>query len=349
MKKNDKEMSYKFNNEESDIDLGIDLRGLPEEEVNQSAGSNQLQRNDEWDKLRIGNWNASESKKLMACDQKLARASWHNPDKLLAFSDGVLKYIFKKAKERQTGRVIKTSGSADTKYGTLVEGFAFRRADEHLRKEGLYLEKVGYKTIDGIDNAGSSSDGIVKDKNHSLIASAEIKCCTSWETLYDRTFENTDEKSQDFWQNIQQMLTWDVQKNYYIVISPPRNIFKYLNAANIEEMYEEWCSETEMEIEIIERSEIHCNALKTRMKIAEKTVQKYLDEGGNLRRILYDILDEEKNISRSEIEEQIIEEKSEFELEQELNQPEAIFSAQVESTELSMPSSIEEIDSDLPF
>ena len=33
----------------------------------------------------------------------------------------------------------------------------------------------------------------------------------------------------------------------------------------------------------------------------EKTVQKYLDEGGNLRRILYDILDEEKNISRSEI------------------------------------------------
>lgn len=294
--------------EQSDIDLGIDLSKIKSEST-QDAG---LQGTAAWRKQRNGQYNASEAKKLMTCDQKYAKASWHNPDKYLAFSDGALKYIFKKAKERETGRVLESAQTNDMKYGSIIENLTFRRADELLRSQGLYLEKVGYKKLDDIPTAGASSDAVVRRiSDNVMIASAEMKACVSWESLYERTFEATDEKSIDFWQTQLQMLAWNVEQTYYLVISPPSDIKKYIYAEDVEFLYEEWCSETEMEIELIERSEIHTNNLKKRISIAERTIEKYLATKENIKGILYEIIDEEKNIPADRPEE--LEEKSEFE------------------------------------
>jgi hypothetical protein len=283
--------------EESDIDLGgflgnsdIDLGVKISEEIN---GTVDLQRTAEWFEQRRGKYNASESKTLMTCTQKYAKSSWHNPYKYLAFSDGALKYIFKKAKERQTGRIIETPSTAQMKYGTAIEDLIFRRGNEILKEKGLYLEKVGYKTFDDIPNAGASCDSIVKKiSNGSVVASGEMKACTSWDTFFERTFDNTDEKSMDFWQTLQQMLAWNVSESYYFVASPPSDINKYIYSDNIDEMYDEWCDETELSVEIIERSEIHADNLRKRMLIAEEVIRRYLETNENIREILYEVIEE---------------------------------------------------------
>lgn len=337
-----------LNSEQSDIDLGIDVS----HENNKSTG---LQRTPEWFEQRRGQYNASEGKTLMTCSPKYAKASWHNPDKYLAFSDGSLKYIFKKAKERQTGRIIETTSTNQMKYGTAIEDLIFRRGNEMLKEKGFYLEKVGYKTFDDIPTAGASSDAIVKRiSDNQIIASGEMKACVSWETLFERTFEATDEKSIDFWQTLQQMLAWNVEQSYYFVASPPSDIKKYIYSDDIESMYEEWCNETELHIEIIERSEIHAANLKKRMMIAEETIQRYLETNENIRNLLYEVIEEFRN-------NQVVteDEKSEFELQQEKEKElttEEIFDSVITEDEIPVLEkepekeiqSIEDID-DLPF
>lgn len=336
--------------EQSDISLGDDFN-FETPEPNQN---NSLQRNDDWDALRCGSWNASEVKGLLSCNQKFSKISWHNKEKHLAFSDGSIKYIFKKAKERQTKRTIKNNPTNAMKYGTIIEDFTFRRSAEILKKEGLVMEKVGYKSFDSVPNAGASSDAVIKEIISGLIvASGEMKACVSWETFYDRTFENCDEKSIDFWQTQHQMLAWDVAKTYYIVISPPRDINKYIYSDDLESLYDYWVSETEIELQVVEKSDLHSEAILKRIEIAEKVISEYIETKGNIKEILHRIVDEEKGIIRIDNTEEIenvsretLDDLSEFEkaiLEQTKGEP------ITEKTEEKQVESVDDLDDDLPF
>ena len=355
-----------FDTEESDIDLGFSVVDFQEDEVvPEEKQSKELQRNEDWDVLRLGSWNASETGKgLMTSSQKYSKISWNNENKWLGFSEGSIKYIFQKAKERETQRVIKTASTAGMKYGTIVENLTFRRANEHLKPSGLYLKKVGCKSSDEIPTLKASSDAVVcRIEDDVIVGSAEMKACISWGTVYERTFDNCNETSIDFWQTLQQMVVWNVSKNYYFVVTPPSSIMKYLNSEDIDEMYDEWCNETELETQIIEKSEIHAQNLIKRVKVAEETVQTYLKEKRNIKEILFEIIDREKGVSVASefVNEDVTEATEEIsEFERELlakesakQQTEEIINdfLQVieEPKEEKQITSIEDLDDDLPF
>lgn len=241
---------------------------------------------------RKGNWTGSKFKALMACNNAGGKMDWFNKEKVYAFSDGALKYIYASAMERQTGRYLETDSTKQMKYGTKVEPLIFKRAGIELAKIGIRLEQVGFKPFAEIPTAGVTSDSIALDENGVLDGSFESKACASWTTLFERTYEKTDDKSTDFWQTQGQMSAWDVKKNYYCVISPPSDINRYIYCENIMDLYDEWCSETEMNIEIIEQSPIHQEALRKRIIIAESVVERFLaGDKKHLKEILYEEID----------------------------------------------------------
>lgn len=270
-------------NKESDIELNISF-----EEENQKQ--EEIPRLDR--EARRGNWTGSQFKKLMTCSSSGSRLDWFNKDKVFHFSDGSLKYIFANAMERKTGRYIITDSTKEMRYGTKVEPLIFKRSAEELKQKGLILQKVGYKPFPNMPTAGVSSDSIIRTEEGEIIASFESKACASWTTLYDRTYEQMDDSSTDFWQTQGQMLAWDVEENYYCVISPPQDINKYLYCENIMDFYEDWCNETEMTIEVVKKSPIHLSCLEKRLKIAEAVVERFLcGEEENLKEVLYEEID----------------------------------------------------------
>lgn len=273
-------------NEVSDIQLNIQIEEITDQEV-------ELQRTEQWQEERRGNWTGSQIKNLMSCDRKGGKLNWFDKEKAYKFSEGAVKYIFSNAMERITGRYIQTSTTKEMAYGTKIEPLIFKRASELLKEIGE-LKKVGFKTFEDFPTAGVSSDSILEVENK-IIASVEMKACTSWGTLYERTFELTDETSIDFWQTQTQMIAWNVNQTYYIVVSPPKDIMVYLKAEDIESLYDFWCNETEITIEIIKKSEIHCNAIYKRIQIAENTVNHWIqNQKSNLKTILYENIEKFK-------------------------------------------------------
>lgn len=256
-----------------------------------------LQRTENWHEERRGNWTASQFKNLMTCDSSGGKLDWFNQEKVFKFSDGAVKYMFANAMERKTGRYLITDSTKEMKYGTKVEPLIFKRAGIELAKLGLTMKEVGFKTFPNISTAGVSSDSIVLNEKGETVASFESKACSSWVTLYDRTYEQVNEKSQDFWQTQGQMLAWEVEENYYCVISPPKDINVYLYCENIMDLYETWCDETEMHIEIIKKSPIHLAALEKRILIAESTVGRFLEQDTDetLKEILHEEIDYFRN------------------------------------------------------
>lgn len=286
-------------NQKSNIKL--DITFIEQEE--QNSFEKEIPRIDR--EARRGNWTGSQFKKLMTCSSSGSKLDWFNKQKVFYFSEGALKYIFSNAMERKTGRYILTDSTKEMKYGTKVEPLIFKRASEELKKQGLILEKVGYKPFPLIPTAGVTSDSIVRTQDGEIIASFESKACSSWTTLYDRTYERMDDSSTDFWQTQGQMLAWDVDENYYCVISPPQDINKYLYCEDIMNLYDEWCAETEMFIEIVKKSPIHLKCLEKRIRIAEAVVERFLcGEEENLKEVLYEEIDYFKDRFYAEEQEQ---------------------------------------------
>jgi hypothetical protein len=275
--------------EETDLEIEVQKYGHPT-----TATTEPQQRTPEWRKARMKHFTGSRFKSLMSCNPKGSKKSWSDKSKIFDFSSGVVKYIFEVAKERQTGRYIESGTNLQMIYGTNVENFAFRRANEHLKSFGLKLETVNFKEFDSFVSAGASADAkVIEIESGKTIAVGEIKCCTSWGALFDRTYENMDEKSGDFWQTQGEMKAWNVEEAYYIVITPPKDIRRYLRVLESqedtqEELYKEWCLETEIEIQRVKASPLHIEALFTRLEIAEKTIKEYLSENS---RDIKDVLD----------------------------------------------------------
>ena len=255
------------------------------------------QRSEQWFKQRSFCYTGSRGKSIMACSSKGARMSWDNPDKITEFSSGIISYIYETAMQRKTNRYIKGASTTDMKYGTIVEPLIERRSREQYFNElNMQRVSVGFKEFPNRPYAGASADDIIT-KNDEIIAVVENKACTSWNAHYKRTYENTDESSIDFWQTQMEMIAWEVDLCYYVVISPPTDITKYVYYdGDIMDLYDEWCNETEMTIEKIKRSPIHCDALLKRIDILEKVTVQFLENGGDIKELLYDIKDEPSEV-----------------------------------------------------
>lgn len=297
--------------EETDIEIFLPdshfKEWTPRAEKNDSEGVAEVgQRTEEWQEQRKGNWTGSQIKELMSCNSKGGRKSWIDPSKVHDFGETSIKYIFQNAMERKTGRYLEGATTKEMLYGTNVEGWAFRRAEEFFHKKGLFLKKVGFKQFGEIPTAGASADGVAQTIKEEVKATIEIKCCTSWGTYYDRTFDFLDEKGKDFWQTQTQMEAWGVDLTYYIVISPPKDFRKYLKVLYLqgndseafEQLYEEWLNETEIHIQEVKKSPIHVDCLMQRIEIAESTISEFLETGKNIRDILYSKIDFSKDVSK---------------------------------------------------
>lgn|GEM_PF-1900892 len=248
-----------------------------------------LQRNDDWHIARNGGWTGSKNKNIMACGKSTSRLEWGNDDKINGFSTGVIKLIYEKAMQRKTGNYTMTAETTQMKYGTRVEPLINAIASEML---GVEIKEVGYKPFDDIPTAGASSDGVVENGLGITEFVVEHKACTSWSTHYDRTFEITDVSSVDFWQTQTEMRAWNVEKCYYFVASPPKDIMKYVYYdGDIMDLLEDFKKECTVNIEIIEASPIHIDCLVKRIKICETVCNLWIKNGGDLRKIFYSVLD----------------------------------------------------------
>lgn len=74
----------------------LEVNFVPEIENEFQETENSLQRTEEWQQERKGNWTGSQFKQIMTCSSKGGRLDWFNKDKVFFFSEGALKYIFRR-------------------------------------------------------------------------------------------------------------------------------------------------------------------------------------------------------------------------------------------------------------
>lgn len=273
------------------LDFNLDIE---EEDDKIEETEEDLQRTVNWRMLRNGCWTASMSKDLMACNSKGGRMSWDNPYKALEFSSGVIKVIYAIAMARKRGRYIESDSGMPAKYGTAVEPLIFELSKKHFIKEKLRPRKVGFKYLTENPKAGVSSDLEIIDVYDQLVHNGEIKACVTWETHYNRCFDLMDEKGTDFWQVQMQMMAHKVSSTIYIVSEPPMDIKKYVFASEIMELISDFEKECPISYQKVLASPLHQKALLTRIDIAEKVAQRWLEEDGNLKDIFYEEIDLKK-------------------------------------------------------
>jgi hypothetical protein len=269
--------------ESSEITVSVSKKELKRE-------NKKLQRTKKWREERRGNWTGSQLKSLASCGPGKSKLDWDNLDRLFSFGATAIKYIYENAMERKTGRYIDDGeGTWAMRYGTKVEPLIQKATKKKLKEMKVKgkLKEVGYKPFEDIPNAGVSSDSILVNKKGKTIASVEMKACTSWGTHYERTFEITSESSKDFWQVQGQIKAHEVDVCYYVVAQPPEDIKKYLfYQGDIMDLYDDFCKECPISIEIVKRSKLHIDALIKRITIAEDALNDWLAMGGSLKKHL---------------------------------------------------------------
>lgn len=296
--------------EKSDIILNIPK----EQKVRVSKPTEDLQRTEQWFLDRNGDVSASISKKLMGCGQGGGKLSWNDKTKVYDFSSGIVSLVYEKAKQRKSNRYIDGGkGTYEMRYGTAVEPLILKAAKKHktikkLLDKGHTIEEVGYKSFPDIPNAGSSSDAIIRNKKGVVVATVEMKACTSWGTHFKRCFEKTNDKSLDFWQTQSQMISWEVNTCYYLVAEPPKDLMKYVFAEDISSEWKSWKKECKVSVEIVEGSSVHQEALKERIRIVNEICEIWMaDEKIDLRKLTYKTIDRFKNAVKTKDVKQVAE------------------------------------------
>lgn len=217
------------------------------------------QRTAAWFESRKGRFTGSCIKELMTCDRSASKMEWGRAEKLIAFGDTAMKYVFEKAMERLRNKVIQTPTSYTMKYGTDNESTVVRL----LEKIGYTIEKVGFIEIEGLEGiAGASPDGRVID-NNGMPYGLEIKCATGWDGLYNRHGIDIDQSHIDFWQLQTEMMALNIDAIMYVVAEPSENIFE----PNI----------TDLSIKIVQSSPIHQDAIRKRCLIGNDIIKEFLN------------------------------------------------------------------------
>ena len=239
----------------------------------------ELQRTKKWRKKRRGRWTGSQLKNLMSSGPGKSKLKWDNLDRVYSFGATSVKYIYENSMERKTGRYIEDGeGTEAMRYGTKVEPLIRKRTKELLEEMKVVgkLKDVGFKTFDNLKTAGVSSDSILVNDKGETIASVEMKACTSWGTHYERTYDIMTDSSKDFWQVQGQTVAHNVPICYYVVAEPPQNIRDYLYYdRDIKDLYRQFKKECKVSIQIVMKSEQHCEALIKRIILAEETIRDF--------------------------------------------------------------------------
>lgn len=279
---------------ESNIELNIEIIESNDDYL---VDDEKLQRTDSWKQERSGNWTSSIKSKLMTCGQGTGKKSWNEKSKIYDFGKTALKAIYNAAMQRKTGRYIESGdGTKKMQYGTKVEPLIFAIAADMIAEKGI-LKGVGFKYFDDVPTAGVSVDGVLWNNlaEQKIIAVYEAKACTNWETHFDRTFDLMDEKGSDFWQTQDHMTAYNVNTCYYAVAEPPKDINKYIYYdGDIMDLLDEFRKECSITIQELEASPMHQNAGLKRIEIAEKIIEIWDSKGGDLRKIMYEVIEQFK-------------------------------------------------------
>ena len=213
------------------------------------------QGNYRWHEQRRGKFTGSKIKELMSCGRSTSKIEWGRPEKIIDFGEVAKKYVFSRAKERQSGIVLQRSIGRNGDYGNLVEPIIFKMLQE--KYTNLNFENVGFiEFIKGI--AGASPDGLIGG-----VTGLEIKAPMTWETFYSRMETPFDQKHDDFWQIQSEMSALGVNELMYAIADPPENLFEP-EIKNVSE-------------KIVYASPIHQNAIKQRCLIGNAAIEMYLD------------------------------------------------------------------------
>jgi hypothetical protein len=242
------------------------------------TNTEQLQRTDDWFKMRSGKFTGSEFKNLASCGPGKSRLGWDNIERIFSFGETAMKSIYGNAKERQTGKYIDGGkGTYSMQYGTKVEPLLEKFLKKKF-KSTYKVKEVGFKSFENFENAGTSADGLLLNKSDNSIAAVlELKACTSWDTHYSRSAE-FNEKHQDFWQVQGEMLSWGVNTCYYAFAEPPKDITEYLfYDGDIKDLYKKFIKECPITVVQVDASALHQKALLKRLAIAETSLNNYLN------------------------------------------------------------------------
>ena len=223
-----------------------------------AANNVDLQRTEKWFKDRLGVFTDSKIKLLMSCNQSASKMEWGRVEKILSIGEAAKKYIYSKARERQTGKVIETATTLSMRYGTENEGAIKDFFDKNIG--GYEIKECGFIKFN--DYLGASPDGLAIDTRTGEKLAVEIKANTSFDSEYDREIEAFDQSHMDFWQVQTEMMVLKVEKCLYITAEPSESIFNpKIEAVNYQ---------------IVKNSPIHQNAIYHRARLGNSIIEKFL-------------------------------------------------------------------------
>lgn len=242
--------------------------GFMPELPNFGGDSEELQRTKKWHKDRAKSFTGSKICDLMSCDRSASKMPWGNKQKLLSFGVKAIKYIYSRAKERQTGKIIREADNKNFKFGRIVEPIIKELFKE---KTGYNIEEVPF--IKYNDYLGSSPDGQIIDDQS--IYGFECKASMNWDTCYERIELDMNQSHKDFWQLQTEMLSLKCNKLFYVTSLPPEDVMEvFRNQDDIEYLR---TLITDIDIIEVESSPVHQQAIIERVDISNAIIERYID------------------------------------------------------------------------
>lgn len=230
------------------------------------ATDEELQRTEQWHEDRRGRFTGSKIKDLMGCTRSTSKMGWDRPEKIVDFSETAIKYIYSRARERQTGKTIATADNFQVAYGRAVEPFVFQKITERLNGT---IEKKGFVEVPMFEGIlGASCDNALND------IPLEIKAAMNFETEYIRTENEVDEKHQDFWQMQTEMLALVSGVLYYVTAEPDADPVAIVKGEI------EW--DGDVIISKVHASPIHQSAIKHRANIGDEAIRMWMTNKGSI-------------------------------------------------------------------
>lgn len=231
----------------------------------------ELQRTKQWSIDRRGCFTGSETKKLMSCSAgKPAKMPWGETAKIPALGKTAISYIYSKARERQTKKVIKKGDLFQFQYGKKVEKPIVELFLE--KKPNLIYREEGFRNYNSY--LGASPDGSFIDKETGAIFGGEQKGAMDYETEHNRVAVPFDQSHMDFWQVQTEMLCLGVDSLFYVTGSPVEDATEVVYGDMTNDEIKEAIGD--VDIQLIHASEIHQHAIKERAKLGNSIIELYL-------------------------------------------------------------------------
>lgn len=252
------------------------LQSCPETDLPALFNHNELQRTPEWFEARRGIFTGSETSKLMTCSRATGKMEWGRVEKIIDFGETAVKYIYSKAMERKTGKVIEMSDIFQFRYGRAAEP----AISLLFQKKGHVIKPIDvpFILVPGHEKyLGASPDGMGVVVVNGEKVGIEYKGAMNWGTYYERAETPVDQSQTDFWQLQTEMLALGVTRLFYVTGHPPVNAQALIAEESIEKRAE---MIGDVAVVSVDKSPIHCNALIARAQIGDVAINDWLKFGG---------------------------------------------------------------------